>query len=115
MKTTKKDFETFQAEFMRWVDKLGLKRYKIWFYHRDTKGAYASIKVYESGKGAAVYFSRHLHKDDSVGHSPKDSAKHEAIHLLLHRIQHLGECRYLFDNELQDEAESLVRILEQNL
>jgi len=111
MKTTKKQFEQFQAEFLKWVDKFGLKQYKIYFDHAKLNDNYAEIHTEQIAKHARVKMCKDA--DDSF--DPASSAKHEAIHLLLAKLSYMAECRFLSNSEVSDEEESIVRILEKVL
>lgn len=116
MKTTKKDFARFKKEFLRWVDIFGLKGYRIVFYHNQLKGNYAQIHTDEEGMLAEPAFTILIDKTSLAGYkTPELHGKHEAIHLLLHRLLYLGTCRYVREDEIYQEWEKLVRILEKVL
>lgn len=115
-KTSKADFNKFKQEFLRWVDVFALKCYRLRFYHTPLKNDYAQIAINESGKLAEMSYSSEL--DDhtkKAAEGPIADAKHEAIHLLLHRLCFLGQERYTASDEIGDEAEKLVCILEKVL
>ncbi|KKN77220.1 hypothetical protein LCGC14_0361980 [marine sediment metagenome] len=115
-KTTKAEFNRFKKEFQYWVEKFGLKGYKVYFFHKALDGSYAETKVNEQGKVATVTYGLELTKIDcEVGDGPEADAKHEAIHLLLHKIGFLGEQRWTASDEIRDEAERLVIVLEKVL
>jgi len=116
VKTTKKEFDAFKVEFLRWVDRLGLQGYRMVFTHRRDDDNYATVETDERGKIAEVNFCSEFSEYAKNGYfGPKVHAKHEAIHLLLHRIYWLGQQRYLNSGELDDEWERLVRVLEKVL
>jgi hypothetical protein len=112
MITTKKDFERFKVEFLKWVDRFGLKGYEITFLHKKLNDACAEVWANEKAKMASVTLSTKRGIEDCKNDTIEDYAKHEAIHLLLNRIRWLGECRFIDDAELPEEWEKLVRILE---
>lgn len=114
MKTSKSQFNRFKKAFLYWVDKFGLKGYKIYFYHKPREDYYAELSVNESGKAVTVIYSSIVkEKDQDPG--PESHAKHEAIHLLLHKLVWLGGCRYLTSEEIDQEYESVAIILEKLL
>ncbi len=116
MRITKKDFERFKKEFLRWVEKLGLKDYRFTFYHKMLNNDYAKIDINESGKNVCVFLTNQINKFDIEGwESPELHAKHEAIHVLLFKLEHLGRQRYVSPGEFDDESEALVRVLEKVL
>jgi len=108
-KTSKKDFRTFKKEFLKYINLFGLKDYKLYFKHIKLKNNYATIEADERGKWAVINMTSEKHKDFC---EPKCHAKHEAIHLLLHKLTNLAESRYCSFENLEIEEEALVRILE---
>ena len=118
MKIPKTHSERFKKEFNRWVTLFGLTQYRVVFYFEKDKEAYASIDVNEEGKLALVYFTNEIHnqnKNDYRNNPPETHAKHEAIHLLTHRLRWLGGCRYIHSTELNEEYEAVVTRLEKVL
>ena len=111
MKTTKKDFDTFKKEFVRWQHLFGLSQYRVVFHHAVLEGRHAEITVNECGKIAVVSLSRDT-CDDAVFVPAKTNARHEAIHLLLSRLSWLAGCRYLAESDLDEEEEGIVRRVE---
>ncbi len=114
MKTSKAYFNRFMAEFLRWQQLLGLTQYRIVFHHRKLDGNYAVMEVKERGKLAQVSLCTAI-EDPAVDEGPEAHAKHEAIHLLIHRLSWLGGSRYITDDDLDEECESLVTRLEKVL
>ena len=114
MKTSKKYFEQFKAEFLRWLSLLGLTQYEIVFYHQKMKVNSAQVSINERAKLVEVCLSTELPKSDHVD-GPLVQARHEAIHVLTYRLRFLGGCRYISDDELDDEWEAITRRLEKVL
>jgi len=114
MKTSKASFNRFKAEFLRWVGIFGLKGYRIYFHHKDID-ALAQLEVSESNKIATASMATEISPVDKESFSPEGSAKHEAVHLLLNKLRHIGSCRYISEEELMDEWERLAIILERAL
>ena len=112
MRTTEEDFRVFKEEFIKWQKKLGLQGYDIRFEHRRDDKNYATCCVSEAGKSALVTYSMFIREIDKPWHNPKTHARHEALHLLLHRIVYLGQQRYTNSGEILQEWEKLVVILE---
>ena len=114
--TTEAQFNRFKKEFNHWIERFGLKGYQVYFFHKTLDGSYAEVKVNETGKVATVTYGLEMSKiDRKCSEGPESDAKHEALHLLLHRICFLGEQRWTASDEIQDEAEKLVTILEKVL
>jgi len=116
MKTTKKDFKCFEKEFLKWINVLGLKDWRVLFYHRPLEDSFAVIHRDNVGKIANVYFSSEIPETAREGYiCPEHHAKHEAVHLLLSRLGYLAERRYINYSDISEEMERLVRILEKVL
>ena len=115
MKTSKEDFKIFKDEFIKWQKRLGLQGYEIRFEVAKDDANYASIAIAERSKTALVTFSKFIKERDKPWHDPKAHAKHEVIHLLLHRLVYLGQERYTISGEILQEWEKLVVILEKVL
>ncbi len=106
----KKDFELFKSEFKKWQLKFGLTGYKIYFRYETLKDSFAEVICDQSQMVATVT----LNSDDKK-HPDKHiklSAKHEAIHLLLFKLEHCGRCRYVQPEEIGESVEELVFKLE---
>ena len=114
-KTSKANFNKFKREFLWWMDKLDLNGYEVYFEHQPIKGSYATITINESGKVATVTYSSLMEKIDYDSDDPERSAKHEAIHLLIHRLQFLGRERFVGSEEMEHETERITRVLEKIL
>lgn len=112
MRTSEEDFKIFKEEFIKWQKKLGLQGYNVRFEVSRDDNNYATCAVNESGKTALITFSKFIKERDKTWHDPKAHAKHEVLHLLLHRIVYLGEQRYTNSGEIIQEWEKLVIILE---
>ena len=109
MKTSRAYFEKFKTEFLHWQKELGLMQYRIDFFHEKLDRNYSEIYVRELEKAARVSLSTEINKDSAkIDKGPEIHAKHEAIHLLLHRLMFLGGCRYIETTDLNEEWESIV-------
>ena len=115
-KISKAYFKRFCASFEEWQRKLGLTQYEVRFHHKCEKGYFAQITIQESQKAADVYLmTENEGKSIEIDEGPESHAKHEAIHLLLHRLVWLGQARYVERDDLDEEWEALVRRLEKVL
>ena len=115
-KISKAYFKRFCASFKEWQSKFGLTQYDVSFYHQELDNQVAKIRIIESGKIACVYLTTELCDEDLVCDDGSEvHAKHEVIHLLLHRLLWLGESRYIERTDLEEEWEALVRRLEKVL
>ena len=106
------DYKKFKESFLYWREKFGLTQYQIYFEHAKLNSAFANIVVDEQGKVATVKLCTENSGLDAKVFNPEKNGKHEAIHLLLHRLAWLGEQRYTASSEISDEEEAAVTRLE---
>jgi len=102
----------FKKTFLRYVKILGLTDYQVYFKHEYIQEAFATLENYEPGKIITVKMTTELYGFDAKVFNPVTSAKHEAVHLLLARIQYLAGNRYVTESSIDEEIEGLVRKLE---
>lgn len=109
MKTIKADFENFKKEFLKWVDLFGLKDWETYFCCVPLGESYAEISADAPNCVTTLFFNSDL-PDGLAGKNPKLCGKHEAIHLLLARLQSAPS-----KTQRAIESERIVRILEKLL
>ena len=103
------DFEKFQRYFKEYQRLFGLMDYKIYFKHESLDGCFADITVEQADMVGTVRFNS---TPDKQYLNVRGSAKHEAIHLLLWRLEDRASSRYIQAKELYETVEGLVRKLE---
>ena len=101
-------FNRFKQSFLEWQQKLGLTQYNIYFTIKALPDAYAEILIQQPEMIANVNLSDEYPSDET----PESLGKHEAIHLLIHRLKWLGESRYIATSDLMEECEAVVVRLE---
>ena len=104
------DFERFQKEFKKWQQKFGLTGYRVYFEYVPLEGDYADTYFQPSNLVVNVRLNsvaRSRHKEDV-----NRLAKHEAIHLLLAKIETLAKERYTSPNDISEATEELTIRLE---
>lgn len=112
MKTSKAYFKRFKKAFIFWQEKFGLTQYDICLYHMKLDDGYAQIKINELNKTADVYLNLEIpDKCVPADSGPEGTAKHEAIHLLLNRIDWLGKSRIITETDIDEENEAIVNRL----
>lgn len=111
MRTTKKQFEQFKAEFLRWQERLGLSEWAIYFKRKPMDGAYASVTANTVGRVVTVCFnSNQTDSLDAVA-----SGKHEALELLLAQLDAVCRARFINLDELDESRHAIIRRLEKVL
>lgn len=113
-KTSRDDFKLFKATFMEWVERFGLRDWDIAFCWEDLgePGAAAGgIARNSAGKNCTVRLSKTWNmpvtKNDILR-----TAVHEFSHLLIADMEHLAECRYVTESEIDACREALARRFE---
>ena len=109
----RQDFELFQKEFKKWQYRFGLTGYKVYFKYEPIDIGFADIRINQSEMAVTVRLNSNLPDKDKPHNDVKRSAKHEAIHLLVGRLEHNGRWRYTSENEIYEATEELVFKLEQ--
>lgn len=103
------DFKLFQKLFREYQKKFGLTGYKVYFKHEPLEGCFADITVIQRDMVATA----RLNSKPSWGlRSIEQSAKHEALHLLLNRLEHRACNRWVSEEEIYEVVEELVFKLE---
>jgi len=107
-----KDFELFQSEFRKWQTLFGLTGWAVYFKHESLERSFADIAINLEDMVATVRLNSDLPDKDKPHKDIKRSAKHEAIHLLVGRLEFNGRYRFVSDGEISESSEELVRKLE---
>ena len=108
-----KDFSMFQKHFRRYQKRFGLTGYKVYFKHEPIEESFADITVQRSDMVATVRLNSQLPDKAKPFRDIGRDAKHEAIHLLLYRLEYLARCRYVSESEIYEATEELVFKLEE--
>lgn len=109
----KKDFIAFQKHFKEYQQRFGLTGYKVYFKYEVLEESFAQIEA-EAGKMVAtVTLNSHLLDKDKPHKDIRRDAKHEAIHLLLARVDNNARYRFATSAEIYEAEEELVNKLEE--
>lgn len=108
-----KDFDLFKRTFTKYQEGFGLLGYTVYLkYEPIESGEFANITVSQDEMVATVRLNSKLGKEDKQFKHVELSAKHEATHLLLNRLEYLARCRYYIgSDDISEECESLVNKL----
>lgn len=116
MKTTKRDFELFKDNFIKWQHKLGIIDWSLHFTHELVEGDYARTYYVLSGAVATVHLSTEW--DDM---RPKNDetidrlALHETLHLLIAPLVAEAGARYTNQEAIDVAEHSIIRRLENTI
>ena len=111
MKTTKDNFKLFKDTFIYYQKLFGLTGYTVYFKHEPAGNAYASIHVDQQGMVATVRFNSEADKQSKEHSDIRKTAKHEALHLLLWRIEDRALTRFTLEWEIAEAVEDAVNRL----
>ena len=115
-KPTRKDFEQFNAEFLRCVDLLNLNDWRIVFTYQPLDDCYAEIQTFSGTFTSIVSFNSKCMDNDAVlGFDPKRTARHGVDHLFHARLKYIGMQRYVRKDDFDEESERLCRVMERLL
>ncbi len=112
MKAASKDFEKFKRHFKEYQLRLGLIGYKVYFKHVPLDGCFANISVDQSDMVATVRLDSNSSGDNNQHKDIEQSARHEALHLLIMRLETMAKCRHVQAEEIYEASEELVHKLE---
>lgn len=122
MKTTKKHFEIFKKECEYWIEKFKLDNWTFVYEWRDISKHGVDGACNQGGLNYVAHISldtdiddENISKEISIEQEIKNCAKHEITHILIKRMKLLAIQRYVREEEIEDEEESLVRKLEKLL
>ena len=113
-KTSQRIFREYVKSFKDLQSKLGLFEWEVYFDLKKLDGSYAEIDINVGGRCANAVYNSEQDKG-TLEREPQISGKHECLHLLLAKLTALAKDRYVTVKEIDDEAESIVRILEKIL
>ena len=107
-----KDFTSFKKWFTYYQKLFGLTGYKVYFKYEPLEESFASITCTTGDMVATIRLNSKLPDKDKPFKDVKRSAKHEAIHLLLMRLENNARYRYSTSGEIYEAVEEIVFKLE---
>ncbi|KKK97252.1 hypothetical protein LCGC14_2654620 [marine sediment metagenome] len=112
-KTTQKHFETFKAECEKWVERYGLKDWRIHYFHKEAlDGCMASYSAKILDRVASMFLNPDWKKTTITDYDLKQSAFHEVSHLFFSRIWMLAMDRFACERDIDEEIHVFIRTLE---
>lgn len=107
LKTTKSDFTAFKKEFWRCYHLLGLTGWDVSFIWKSLETSFAQVEYVSSTCVATVFLCRGEVKETFNRERVTSSARHEAVHLLLARYDHIASARFTSPEELNQANEEI--------
>lgn len=115
MKTKTKEnkyFTEFKCWFIHYQMLFGLLGYQVYFICEPMDDCYAHIDVSNGKQVATVTFNANIPFGDHTDKNIRELALHEALHLLLSRIESNARWRYASSEEIGESIEEVVVKLE---
>jgi len=114
MKTTSRQFKIYRETCQKWIDIFGLKNWRITFRHLPMPIDVAAQCTWYTESGSCYLdFNKETNSDCDFSESEiKRYAFHEVMHLVLGRINTLAECRYIQQEEIDQEVHAVIRLFE---
>lgn len=109
--TMNEDFEIFQQEFYKWQKLFGLTGYFIYFKYEPLCENFADIVIDHQRCAVTVRLNSDIPNKNKPFLDVNETAKHEAIHLLVSNLEDLGYKRYVTEDDIRAAAEQLVNKL----
>lgn len=103
------DFKLFQKYFKDYQLKFGLTGYQVYFKQVELADYFAKITFDVSEAVVTVSYDRGKHRSKK---DIKRSARHEAIHLLIARLESNANYRFSTSGEIHEAVEELTVKLE---
>lgn len=108
-----KDFADFQKYFKHYQKLFSLSGYRVYFKYEKIKSGFADLQIDLTDMVATLRLNSKLPDKDKPFKDIKRSAKHEALHLLVGRLEQNGRHRYIAEEEIYEATEELVFKLEE--
>ena len=112
MRNNKDEFSRFQKYFKEYQHRFGLNGYRVYFQYEPIGDSFATLTAEQNHMVATVKLNSKLTEENKPFKDIRRSAKHEAIHLLIHKLEHRAYCRFVMDEEIYEATEELVIKLE---
>jgi hypothetical protein len=113
VKTTKDDFEYFQRECLKWIDRFHLNDWDIVFSWEDLEDQLGELHAKYAARKAVIVLSKDF--GDIFSNRKKlqlrQTAFHEVCELLLIRIGMMAKARVFDEEELEAEIHAVINRL----
>ena len=114
-RTTSKHFEIFKKEAELWINKIGLKDWRIDFVHRDSpdgKSTRAWFRADIEARAGKIGLALDWAPDQITTSRLRISAFHEVLELLLAPLGWIAECRFAQPEEIPEATHAIIRRFE---
>lgn len=110
-RTTSSDFERFKEHAIQAFRAWGVDDWDIRFKHQRLSGAMANCSTDLTGRMARLRLSTDFGPNPITDAILRDTARHEAVHVLLAQVTNIGNSRWATEDEFKAAEEALVQRL----
>lgn len=115
-KITKKQFDLFKKECVKWIDIFGLKNWELRFFlDEKEKESYAWVAYNHDNRVADIHLTRDWDRLNMLPSSEqiKITAFHEIAEVFIYPLRYIAESRYVRDSDSIDcIVHDIIRTLE---
>lgn len=113
MTTTKAHFEIFKKECRYWIQRLGLTDWEIEFKHNnEDKESFCNCRPFLLSRSAVLTLTKDWEDFKLTNYLVRRYAFHEVCELLMGRLDHIAEARFVRKEEIEEERHAIIRRLE---
>jgi len=110
-RTTKEHFMIFQEEARYWIERFGLKNWRISFRHEhQEQEAFASYGYNIHGHTIILNLEPDWEDIEVTEAQLRRSAFHEVRHIILCRLRALAMARQITEGDIDEEIHNIIRI-----
>jgi len=117
VKTTNADYNLFKNECQKWIDKLGLQEWEVYYMHEDIGNNEAETNSFYKQK--LVYIKLNTEICDELGMTKnqyiKETVTEEILHLLLENLWHYAKSRDFNPTVYRAEEHAIIHRLQKVL
>ena len=113
-RVTKRHIELFKRRVKYWLDRFGINEYQLYFEVEDVEGAYGACIADLPGMVATIVLADPWYEPITRA-KILDTARHEAIELLMQPLWHATLCRELNVDWANCQRHTIIRRLERVL
>lgn len=117
--TSKRDFELFKKEFMKWYEIFGLMHVEVLFQHKfadddedDAQDCYAYTTFDSVGMVSGVVLIKEWDDTKPTKYLIKKTAFHECMEVFLFHLRDCANSRFIEPREIGEEFHRVIRTME---
>ncbi len=113
--TNKRHFALFVAEAEACIKRWRIVGWRVEFLHEKLTESRAEIRTSAKNHAAVIVLNTEWDHDEVTDKKVRESARHEAVHLLVDELDEIAQFRYVTNDQRVHALESVVRHLDELL